>query len=124
MSKEKKEKILLHVCCAPCSPYVIKVLSEKYIPTIYYYNPNIHPYEEYYKRKLDIEGYVRSLGLDFVEADYDDERWNFMTMGLEKEHEGGVRCDICFKVRLNMAALYASRHGFPDFCYYTDGKPS
>ncbi len=113
--KNKKEKILLHSCCATCSPYVIKVLTKDFRPTIYYYNPNIHPYEEYLRRRLDIEGYVRSIGLDFIEGEYDKYRWDYMTQGLEHELEGGARCEICFKLRLNKVALYAVNNGFKWF---------
>jgi len=113
--KDKKEKILLHSCCATCSPYVIKVLTKDFRPTIYYYNPNIHPYEEYLRRRLDIEGYVRSIGLDFIEGEYDKYRWDYMTQGLEHELEGGARCEICFKLRLNKVALYAVNNGFKWF---------
>jgi len=111
----QKEKILLHVCCATCSPYVIRVLSREYIPTIYYYNPNIQPYDEYFKRRLDIEGYVRSLDLDFVEGAYDPHRWEYICAGLEHEPEGGARCEICFKMRLKKVALYAVENGFDWF---------
>ena len=112
---EEKEKILLHVCCAVCSPYVIKVLSQKYVPTIYFYNPNIHPFEEYLKRRLEVEAYVRSLGLDFIDGEYDIHKWYDITSGLDKEPEGGVRCEICFKIRMNRVVLYAINNGFSIF---------
>ena len=110
-----KPRILLHVCCATCTPYVLKLLAKDFTPTIYYYNPNIHPYEEYQKRKLDVEGYVRSLGFDFIEGEYDPDRWRYVTKGLETEPEGGVRCEICFKVRMNQIALYSVLNGFEWF---------
>ncbi|MBU1863799.1 MAG: epoxyqueuosine reductase QueH [Candidatus Omnitrophica bacterium] len=113
--KQHKEKILLHVCCATCSSYVIKVMAREFIPTIYYYNPNIHPFEEYLKRRLDIEGYVRSLGLDFIEGDYEPDRWQFFAEGLKHEPEGGARCEICFRMRLNHVVLYAVQHDFQWF---------
>mgnify|MGYP006294459091 CR=1 FL=1 len=110
-----KPKLLLHVCCSSCSPFVIQRLSQEFEPTVYFYNPNIHPYEEYIKRRLDIEGHVRSLGIDFVEDEYDDGRWYYMTQGLEREHEGGHRCSICFRMRMNRAALYAAVNSFEWF---------
>lgn len=110
-----KPKLLLHVCCATCSPYVLKIISEEFEPTIFYYNPNIYPREEYIKRRLDIEGYGRSLGFDFIDFDYDHTRWRYMTSGLEHDHEGGKRCDICFRMRLNKAALYAATNSFEWF---------
>jgi len=113
--KEKKEPLLLHVCCATCTPYVLKVVSKEFTPTIYFYNPNIHPYDEYLKRRLDIEGYIRSLNLEFIEGEYDADRWCYMTQGLEHEPEGALRCEICFKMRLNEVARYAARNGFTWF---------
>jgi predicted adenine nucleotide alpha hydrolase (AANH) superfamily ATPase len=111
----KKPKLLLHVCCSSCSPYVLKTLSQDFEITIFYYNPNIQPYEEYLKRRLDIEGYVRSLGIDFFEGEYEDLRWHYMAEGLENEHEGGARCLICFRMRANKVAFVAATHGFEWF---------
>jgi predicted adenine nucleotide alpha hydrolase (AANH) superfamily ATPase len=115
MPKEAQPKILLHVCCATCSPYVLKILSKEFEPTVYFYNPNIHPREEYQRRLLDIEGYVMSLGYSFIDAVYDEERWHYMVSGLEHDHEGGKRCVICFQMRLNKVALYAAVNGFKWF---------
>ena len=110
-----KPKILLNVCCATCAAYVIKVLSREFEPVVYFYNPNIQPYEEYFRRRIDVEGYVRSLGFDFIEGEYDSGRWEYMTEGLEHEVEGGLRCNICFKMRLNHVALFAAQNGFEIF---------
>ncbi len=51
-----KTKLLLHVCCSACSPFVLKTLARDFDVTVFYYNPNIHPHEEYVKRRLDVEG--------------------------------------------------------------------
>jgi predicted adenine nucleotide alpha hydrolase (AANH) superfamily ATPase len=112
---ERKEKILLHACCAPCSPHVIKTLRQDYDPTIYFYNPNIYPASEYEKRRLEVEGYVRSLGLAFFAGEYDANRWHYITNGLENEREGGARCEICFTMRLNQIACFAAAHKFKWF---------
>ncbi len=111
----EKKQILLHTCCASCSPYVISVLQREFEPTIYYYNPNIHPFEEYLKRRLDLEAYVRSQGLSFIEGEYDDTHWRYLQRGLEHEPEGAERCYGCFRMRLNRTALYAATHGYEWF---------
>jgi len=115
MTQEFKPKILLHVCCATCSPYVLKTLSKEFEPTIYYYHPNMQPTDEYRRRLLVVVGYVLSLGYEFIDAAYDDERWFFMSSGLEDDHEGGKRCSICFRMRMNKVALYAAVNGFKWF---------
>ncbi len=111
----KKPRILLHACCSSCSPYVLRELMREFKPVVFYYNPNIHPFEEYLRRRLDLEGYVRSLGIEFIEDEYDDDRWFYLTSGLEHLPEGGERCYICFRMRLNRTALYAAMNGFEWF---------
>jgi predicted adenine nucleotide alpha hydrolase (AANH) superfamily ATPase len=112
---DNREKLLLVTCCAPCTPYIIEQLKEKFALTIYFYNPNIHPEEEYQMRKLEMEGYAASLGLPFIEGDYDVKRWQDMTEGLHHEPEGGFRCEICFSMRINRACQFASENGFKIF---------
>ena len=69
-------KVLLHTCCAPCSSAIIECLLQHDIrPTIYYCNPNIYPLEEYLIRKNECTRYAQALGLDIVDADYDQEQW-------------------------------------------------
>lgn len=127
MSKKKKEKeelttpngetkVLLHLCCAPCSSAIIETLLAHGIrPTVYYCNPNIYPYEEYLLRKEEALRFVKAQGLDFVDADYDYEEWKCRIRGLEDEPERGGRCLKCFLMRLSETAKYASEHGFTLF---------
>ncbi len=106
-------KVLLHTCCAPCSSAIIACLLQHDIrPTIYYCNPNIYPKEEYIIRRNECMRYAKSLGIDFVEADYNHEEWLNKIQGLEKEPERGKRCLECFKARLQDTAKYASEHDF------------
>ncbi len=106
-------KVLLHTCCAPCSSAIIECLLQHDIrPTIYYCNPNIYPKEEYIIRRNECMRYAKSLGIDFVEADYNHEEWLNKIQGLEKEPERGKRCFECFKARLQDTAKYASEHDF------------
>lgn len=107
------KRVLLHTCCAPCSSAIIECLMQHDIrPTIYYYNPNIYPLEEYNIRKNECSRYARSLGLDIIDADYDHEEWRCTVKGLENEPERGGRCLQCFKMRLHDTARYAHENGF------------
>lgn len=110
-----RPRILLHTCCAPCSTYVIKKLEDDYKVTSYFYNPNIHPKEEYTKRKEEMKAYAERLHIDFVEGEYDIEKWMQITRGLEEEKEGGKRCTICYELRMERTAKFASQKGFDYF---------
>ena len=106
-------EVLLHTCCAPCSSAIIECLMKHGVrPTIYYFNPNIYPIEEYNIRKDECTRYATSLGLDIIDADYDHEAWLCSVKGLENEPERGKRCQECFKMRLKETARYAHEHGF------------
>jgi predicted adenine nucleotide alpha hydrolase (AANH) superfamily ATPase len=107
---------LLHVCCAPCSgPIIEKMLADGFTPTIFFYNPNIHPREEYEKRKASVTAFVLKKGLRLIDCDYDPDRWMARVKGLEAEPERGKRCSVCFDIRLERSALYASEHEFTHF---------
>ncbi|MBP5798211.1 MAG: epoxyqueuosine reductase QueH [Bacteroidales bacterium] len=106
-------QVLLHTCCAPCSSAIVECLMKHGItPTIYYFNPNIYPREEYDIRKNECSRYAKSLGLEIIDADYDHEGWLQEMKGLEQEPERGPRCLRCFKYRLLKTAQYARDHGF------------
>ena len=106
-------KVLLHTCCAPCSSAIIECMMQHGItPTIYYFNPNIYPREEYDIRKNECSRYAKSLGLEIVDADYNHEKWLEEMKGMEQEPERGPRCLKCFKHRLLKTAEYAHENGF------------
>jgi predicted adenine nucleotide alpha hydrolase (AANH) superfamily ATPase len=110
------KEILLHACCAPCSTAIVECLLENGVrPTLFYYNPNIFPDKEYEKRKAECLRHTQMLGLDFVDADYEHDKWLGEVRGLESEPECGVRCLTCFKVRLAATAKYACEHDFMVF---------
>jgi len=106
------QKFLLHTCCAPCSITIIDESKEKYDLTVFFYNPNIHPEEEYLKRKREVVRVCEEWGVLMVDMDYDAENWHKIMNGLEDEPEGGVRCKKCFALRLEKTAQYAHEHGF------------
>ena len=112
--------LFLHSCCAPCSSYVLEYLSEYFQITVFYYNPNIYPDEEYYKRveeqKRFIERFPAKHKISFVEGNYDKDRFYAMAKGLELVPEGGERCFACYELRLREAAEYAKER---DMDYFT-----
>ena len=111
--------LLLHSCCAPCSSYVLEYLSCRFRITVFYYNPNIAPEEEYRKRveeqKRLIREMCRGYPVSFEEGVYDAERFYEMAKGLEDVPEGGERCCRCYERRLREAAKTAQRLGMDYF---------
>ena len=109
-------EVLLHACCAPCSSAIVEwMLANGVRPTIFYYNPNIFPREEYEIRKNESKRHAESLGLQWIDGDYDHEAWLQGVCGLEGEPERGRRCDQCFTLRLTVAARKAKELGFQHF---------
>ena len=116
----EKKKLLLHSCCAPCSSYVITYLTKYFDITILYYNPNIYPYEEYKKRKQEQIRLINEIdkinNLDFIECDYDNQLYNKLIKGLEKEPEKGKRCNICYELRMEKTAIIGKENNYDYFC--------
>lgn len=109
------EKLLLHSCCAPCSSGVLDDLRQKYDITVYFYNPNIYPLEEYDKRANEQQKYLKQIGISYIICDYAPEKYMEMIKGLENEPEGGSRCEKCFRLRLKATAEYAKSHNYDIF---------
>ncbi len=108
------KKLLLHSCCAPCSGEVMEALLASEIDfSIFFYNPNIHPIQEYELRKQENILFAQKHGIPFIDADYDKDNWFTRVKGLEWEPERGARCTACFDMRFERTALYAHEHGFP-----------
>jgi len=78
-----KVKMLLHTCCAPCAIYVVKELSKEYDLSLYYYNPNIHPMDEYQKRLNEIIKWSEKKNIELIETDYDIDSWFNSIKGLK-----------------------------------------
>jgi len=109
-------RVLLHACCAPCSSAIVEwMLQNDVHPTIYYYNPNIYPREEYHIRKEESKRHAESLGLEWIDGDYDHEGWLAAVCGLEHEPERGRRCQKCFSLRLLATARQAQQLGIRHF---------
>ena len=109
-------EVLLHACCAPCSSAIVEWLVQHDVrPTIFYYNPNIWPREEYNIRKNESKRHAESLGLRWIDGDYDHDGWLSGVCGMEDEPERGRRCEQCFTLRLTAAARQAAELGLPYF---------
>ena len=108
-------KLLLHACCAPCSSYCLEYLSQYFEVTVFYFNPNISLKEEY-EYRLKEEKRLISL-MDFknpvkiIESTYNPNDFYTVVKGLEKEPEGGKRCEKCFRLRLEASAKEAEKIG-------------
>ena len=109
---DNKPTLALHSCCGPCSSYVLEYLTQYFDVTLFFYNPNIHPESEYNKRLSEQIRLCEILGVKTIECDYDPENYFDFVKGLEKEKEGGARCDKCFEMRLDYTASLAKQKHF------------
>ena len=112
----ERKSVLLHTCCGPCSSACIERLHNDLDVTVYYYNPNIEPKDEYLKRKETQIGLLKELNIPYIDADYDNDNFREKVKGLELEPEGGARCPVCFKMRLDKTARVAKENNFDYFC--------
>lgn len=114
-----KPKLLLHVCCAPCSSHVLELLSGSYDITAYFYNPNITEPEEYRKRIGELQRFTAEApfakNVVVLEGAYEPQVFFDMAKGLEREPERGRRCFKCYELRMRYAARYASENGYDLF---------
>lgn len=114
-----RPRLLLHSCCAPCSSYVLEYLSRHFAITVFYYDPNISPAEEFYRRSAEQQRLIREMPLsspvEFVEGRYEPERFFAIATGHETDPEGGARCRACYRLRLTETAALAAAQGFAYF---------
>ncbi|MDC7286966.1 epoxyqueuosine reductase QueH [Blautia schinkii] len=117
--RETVPRLFLHSCCAPCSSYVLEYLSRFFSITVFYYNPNISPREEYEKRVQEIRRLIDEMEfvhpVDFVEGEYCPQDFYAMAKGLEDIPEGGERCFRCYRMRMEEAARLAGEGGYDYF---------
>lgn len=116
---ERVPSLFLHSCCAPCSSYVLEYLSRYFSITVFYYNPNISPREEYEKRVQEIRRLIDEMDflhpVKFVEGEYRPQDFYAMARGLEDIPEGGERCHRCYRMRMEEAARLAREGGYDYF---------
>jgi hypothetical protein len=110
------KKVLLHACCAPCSAAIIEWMQHEGIElTLFFYNPNIYPQQEYEIRKNELKRFAEAQHIPYIEGDYDHAKWREAVRGFESEPERGARCLECFKTRLAASALCAKELGFAHY---------
>lgn len=109
----QKQKILAHICCAPDALYVVSLLQENYEVVGFFYNPNIHPPEEYQLRLQEVKKVASHLKFELVEGPYDADNWFRLTEKFKDEPEKGRRCHICYAWRLHQTALLARERQIP-----------
>lgn len=97
----KKPKLLLHSCCAPCSSSVIERLQDYFDITVFYFNPNIMPREEYEKRRDEQTNFLKTKNIPFIEGDYDNKLYYDAIIGFENLGEKTMRCYKCYELRIN-----------------------
>lgn len=119
LQQQDVKHLLLHSCCAPCSSYVIEYLSRYFQITVFYYNPNISAEEEYRKRVLEQQRFIKEFPVkypvDFVEGDYEPRVFFDTVKGYEQCKEGGERCFLCYELRLKKTAQLAAEKGYDYF---------
>lgn len=126
IDKTQKPSLLLHACCGPCSSYVIEYLSSYFDITIFYYNPNIYPPEEYYRRLDELKMFLPKFPpavqnqVKLVEEEYNPEDFYDAidiknSPELKSEPEKGERCRRCYAFRLKKAFDYAQQNNFDFF---------
>lgn len=112
-------KLLLHSCCAPCSSYVIEYLSDYFEITVFYYNPNLYPDDEYEIRSCEQKRFISEFKskypLSYLDAEFIPNEFYSRVKGLENEKEGGKRCEKCFELRLEKTAALAKEKDFDYF---------
>ena len=117
-SSGKRPKLLLHVCCAPCSSYVLEYLSVHFDITLFFYNPNISPEVEFNKRLSELEKFCEMAGyseITIASPMYDSRVFFDSVRGMESSPEGGDRCKICYELRLRKCAAAALEGRFDYF---------
>ena len=117
---EERPRLLLHCCCGPCSSAVLEYLSARFDLTLLWYNPNIYPEAEYEKRYAALTELIEKMELSgrltVMREPWQSEVYRARVKGLESEPEGGARCPICFRLRLERTAELAREQGFDYFC--------
>ncbi len=121
LTSDYRPSLLLHSCCAPCSSYVLEYLSAAFRITVFYYNPNIFPEEEFDRRVSEQKRFISQFcrdtdaSVEFADAPYDCESFYAAVKGFEDVSEGDERCFRCYRLRLEKTAAYAAEHGFDYF---------
>lgn len=115
MSHSPRPKLLIHVCCISCSAYTAISLKKEFKVTLFFYNQNIFPEEEYEKRLEEVKKVAKRLKLPLFVGNYDHSAWRKMTAGREMDPERGERCRMCYEERMDETAKLAAKKKFSYF---------
>lgn len=116
--QEKRPRLLLHSCCAPCTTFPLQWLSDHFEVALYYANSNIYPHQEYQQRLDELKHYidhfnaVHKTDVKLIIPDYDNKAFNQSLEPFKDEKEGGKRCVVCYSKRLHQSFSYASENNF------------
>lgn len=106
-----RPKLLLHVCCGPCAAGTLANIADFFDITLYFYNPNIMPKEEFFRRLETLKQVISHFeGIKLLVPEQDTQDYLSLVQGMESLPEGGTRCAKCFEMRLNETARYLSEH--------------
>ncbi len=118
----RRPRLLLHCCCAPCSSYVLEYLNRWFDIDLFYYNPNIAPREEFDHRAAELRRLAAEMPhegkFNVIVGSYDADAFMALCKGLERDPEGGARCERCFRMRLGESVRLAAERGC-DYCTTT-----
>ncbi len=117
----RRPKLLAHVCCGPCSTYPLKWLHQYFDMTLIYHNSNIYPKAEYDRRYRVLLDFVTRFNADYgatvevIATPYENDRFNQFLEPFKDEPEGGARCRVCYRIRMEESMAYAASHGYEYF---------
>lgn len=111
MGEVDSPRLALHVCCGPCASAVIERLAEDWDLDAVWHNPNIQPPEEHQARLESMRTVAGRTATPLAVLEYDVERWEELCAELMDEPEGGARCEVCFRIRLEATARWAVAEG-------------
>lgn len=119
ISEHEGKKLLLHACCAPCASASLEYLTQHFDTDLFFYNPNIYPENEFEARLSELKRFAAeypfSRAPEVFSAQFVPEEFYSAVKGFEKEPERGERCRLCFALRLDAAAAFASAQGYDLF---------
>jgi len=117
----RRPRILIHVCCGPCSTHPLKFLHQYFDITVIFHNSNIYPQSEYERRYQTLVAFVERFNqevganVQIVKPSYDNDEFNRHLEPYREELEGGTRCFICYRKRMDESMAYAASHGYEYF---------
>lgn len=116
-NNKMKPSLLLHSCCAPCSCAVLEYLYTIFDITLYYYNPNITEKDEFEKRYVEMEKFLKdtNFNLKLEKPSHNPNEFFSQIKGLENVPEGNERCFLCYKIRLESTATFAKNNDYHYF---------